>query len=148
MSGNRLSDQAEPGTRTLPPSLFGRAGHAILRGFRVLATRLWASLWQVVAAAVIMATLVTVADLPVALALTAFISFVAAVALLPRQDGDRAFDAAQENAAASTRTASAMHTMAEALPDPVILLNATGQVLFCNAPARGMFASLREGSHI
>ena len=148
MSGNRLSDQAEPGTRTLPPSLFGRAGHAILRGFRVLATRLWASLWQVVAAAVIMATLVTVADLPVALALTAFISFVAAVALLPRQDGDRAFDAAQENAAASTRTASAMHTMAEALPDPVILLNATGQVLFCNAPARVMFASLREGSHI
>ena len=132
----------------MPPSLFGRAGHAILRGFRVLATRLWASLWQVVAAAVIMATLVTVADLPVALALTAFISFVAAVALLPRQDGDRAFDAAQENAAASTRTASAMHTMAEALPDPVILLNATGQVLFCNAPARGMFASLREGSHI
>ncbi|ODS04025.1 hypothetical protein AUC71_06370 [Methyloceanibacter marginalis] len=38
--------------------------------------------------------------------------------------------------------------MAEALPDPVILLDRTGQVLSCNAPARGLFASLREGSHI
>jgi two-component system phosphate regulon sensor histidine kinase PhoR len=148
MSGNRLSEQAEPSTRTLPPSLFGRAGHAILRGFRVLAARLWASLWQVVAAAVIMAVLVALADLPLALALTAFVSFVAAVALLPRQDTDQALDAARESAAASERAASAMHVMAEALPDPVILLNSTGQVLFCNAPARGLFASLREGSHI
>ncbi len=41
-----------------------------------------------------------------------------------------------------------MHVMAEALPDPVILLNPAGQVLFCNAPARGLFASLRQGSHI
>jgi two-component system phosphate regulon sensor histidine kinase PhoR len=41
-----------------------------------------------------------------------------------------------------------MYVMAEALPDPVILLDQAGQVLFCNAPARGLFASLREGSHI
>ena len=38
--------------------------------------------------------------------------------------------------------------MADALPDPVIVLNPAGHVLFCNAPARGLFASLREGSHI
>ena len=43
---------------------------------------------------------------------------------------------------------SAMHVMAEALPDPVIVLNPDGHVLFCNASARGLFASLREGSHI
>ena len=41
-----------------------------------------------------------------------------------------------------------MHIMAEALPDPVILLDRSGQVLFCNGPARGLFAPLREGSHI
>jgi len=41
-----------------------------------------------------------------------------------------------------------MHLMAEALPDPVLVLNPAGHVLFCNAPARGLFASLREGSHI
>ena len=48
----------------------------------------------------------------------------------------------------SSRHGSRMRTMAEALPDPAILLNASGQVLYCNAPARGLFASLREGSHI
>ena len=30
----------------------------------------------------------------------------------------------------------------------MILLDQSGQVLFCNAPARGLFASLRHGSHI
>ncbi len=143
-----MSDQAEPGARTLPPSLFGRAGQAVTRGFRVLAARLWASLWQVVAVAVIMAALAAVAHLPVALALTAFVSFVAAVILLPGQDSAQAFNDALESPIALGRTASAMHVMAEALPDPLIMLSSTGQVLFCNAPARGLFASLREGSHI
>jgi len=41
-----------------------------------------------------------------------------------------------------------MQVMGDALPDPVILLNASGQVRFLNAPARGLFATLREGSHI
>ncbi|MCJ7597238.1 MAG: phosphate regulon sensor histidine kinase PhoR, partial [Methyloceanibacter sp.] len=48
----------------------------------------------------------------------------------------------------SARTASQMQIMAEALPDPAIMLNAAGRVLYCNAPARGLFASLRHGSHI
>jgi two-component system phosphate regulon sensor histidine kinase PhoR len=41
-----------------------------------------------------------------------------------------------------------MQVMADALPDPVMLLNESGQVMFLNAPARGLFAALREGSHI
>ena len=41
-----------------------------------------------------------------------------------------------------------MQIMADALPDPAIVLNAAGQVLFFNAPARGLFASLRQGSHV
>ncbi|MGV1013996.1 MAG: ATP-binding protein [Methyloceanibacter sp.] len=143
-----MSDQAEPGAPTLQPTLFGRAGQAVTRGLRVLTARLWASLWQVVAVAVIMAALIAVADLPLALAVTAFVSFVAAVALLPRQDSDQVFNDAQANPAASRRAVSAMHVMADALPDPVILLSPTGQVLFCNVQARGLFASLREGSHI
>ena len=43
---------------------------------------------------------------------------------------------------------SAMRLLSEALPDPVILLGPGGHVLFCNTPARGLFASLREASHI
>lgn len=142
-----MSDQAEPRVRPLPPGLVGRAGQAILRAFKGLGTRLWASLWQVVAVAVIMATLVVVADLPLALAGTAFISLVAAAVLLPHQDSERISDT-QVSLAVSGRAASAMQVIAEAFPEPVILLNSGGQVLFCNASARGLFASLREGSHI
>jgi two-component system phosphate regulon sensor histidine kinase PhoR len=43
---------------------------------------------------------------------------------------------------------AAMRALAESLPDPVILLGPDGHVLFSNAEARALFASLREGSHI
>jgi DNA-binding winged helix-turn-helix (wHTH) protein len=38
--------------------------------------------------------------------------------------------------------------LAEALPDPVILLSRDGQVLFYNRPAEDLFPSLRDGVHI
>jgi two-component system phosphate regulon sensor histidine kinase PhoR len=76
------------------------------------------------------------------------VSFVASVVLLPRQDGEQALAGAGALPASSQRQTSAMYVMADALPDPAILLDQAGQVLFCNAPARGLFASLREGSHI
>jgi len=95
-----------------------------------------------------MASLVALGDLSVELALTAFVSFVVAVALLPRQELDSALDREFRPSPALARASSPMHVMAEALPDPVILLNRAGQVLSYNAPARGLFASLREGSHI
>lgn len=119
-----------------------------MRAGRELATRLWAALWQIVIVAVIMASLVTLGDLSVELALLAFASFVAAVALLPRQDVDLTLDRDFRPSPSLTRINSPMRVMAEALPDPVILLNRAGQVLSYNAPARGLFASLREGNHI
>ena len=143
-----MSDQAEHGAHALPPGLVWRAGQAARRGLRELAARLWAALWQVVVVAVIMASLVALSDLSAGMALVAFASFVAAVALLPRQDVESMLDTELGRPAAAARSTSAMHVMAEALPDPVILLNRAGQVVSCNAPARGLFASLREGSHI
>jgi two-component system phosphate regulon sensor histidine kinase PhoR len=143
-----LSDQAEQSARALPPNLFWRVGQAVRRGVRELAARLWTALWQIVIVAVIMASLVALGDLSLGLALTAFVAFVAAAALLPRQDVDALLDVDLRRPASVVRSASAMHVMAEALPDPVILLDRSGQVLSCNAPARGLFASLREGNHI
>jgi two-component system, OmpR family, phosphate regulon sensor histidine kinase PhoR len=143
-----LSDQAEQSARALPPSLFWRIGQAAKRGLRELAVRLWTALWQIVIVAVIMASLVALGDLSLGLALTAFVAFVAAAALLPRQDVDALLDVDLRRPASVVRSTSAMHVMAEALPDPVILLDRSGQVLSCNAPARGLFASLREGNHI
>ena len=119
-----------------------------MRGVRELGVRLWSSLWLIMAVAVIMASLVIVAHLSLAFAIAALLGFVASVALLPRQDVDEIEAGDFARLSSSSRSGSRMRVMAEALPDPAILLNSAGQVLYCNAPARGLFASLREGSHI
>jgi len=142
-----LTDQAgRAAASTL--SLLVRTGAALMRGLREFRARLWSSLWLIVAVAVIMASLVVVAHLSLPFAVAAFLGFVASVALLPRQEVDEADGADPTRLASATRSASRMRVIAEAMPDPAILLNAAGQVLYRNAPARGLFASLREGSHI
>ena len=119
-----------------------------MRGFAELFARLRASLWLIVAVAVIMISLVVLAHLSLPFAIAAFLGFVTSVALLPRHELDEAHGADPTHLVASARAIAQMQVVAEALPDPAILLNATGHVLFCNAPARGLFAALREGSHI
>jgi two-component system, OmpR family, phosphate regulon sensor histidine kinase PhoR len=143
---NVLSDQAE--RPPLPAGVLLRAGSALMRVLQELLARLWGGLWLIVAVAVIMASLVLFAHLAVPLAIVAFLGFVASVALLPRHEHEEATVSAMGSPAHLGRTASQMQIMAEALPDPAILLNPAGQVLYCNTPARGLFAALREGSHI
>ncbi|HEY6655476.1 MAG TPA: histidine kinase dimerization/phospho-acceptor domain-containing protein, partial [Methyloceanibacter sp.] len=143
-----MIDRVERPVSPLAASLPARAGAAMLRGLHELAARLWSSLWLIVAVAVIMASLVVVAHLSLPFAIAAFLGFVASVALLPRQEIDDAEGSELAQLTSSARSSSRMRVIAEALPDPAILLNAAGQVLYCNAPARGLFASLREGSHI
>ena len=130
------------------PGFAARIGHAVLKPFREIAARLKAAQWLIVAVAVIMLSLVLIAGLSKAFALIGFLSFLISVLLLPRSDADQAFAGSIDRPLVVARTTSAMHVMAEALPDPVIVLNAAGHVLFCNAPARGLFGTLREGSHI
>ena len=141
-----LSDQAEPSV--LEPGVLGRIGQAVMRPFREVGARLLAALWLIVAVGVIMASLVLVAGLSKTFALIGLVSFVVSAMLLPRHDADQALPHALEPPSTSMPAVSAMRVMSEALPDPVIVLNPAGHVLFCNAPARGLFASLREGSHI
>ncbi len=143
-----LSDQAERGVSQIGTSLPARAGAAILRGTQELYARIVAAVWLIVAVAVIMASLVIVAHLSLPFAVAAFLGFVVSVALLPRHELEDNADVELLQIPASGRAVSRMQVMAEALPDPAILLNPAGQVLFCNTPARGLFASLREGSHI
>ena len=142
-----MSDQAESGAPALEPGFFARLGRAILRPFREVAARLKGALWLIVAVGVIMASLVLIAGLSKTFALIGFVSFVASVVLLPRHDADHVAAGGHQLPAAAARTSS-MQLMANALPDPVIVLNPAGHVRFFNAPARGLFASLRAGSHI
>jgi two-component system phosphate regulon sensor histidine kinase PhoR len=143
-----LSDQAERGVPSIGTSLPARAGAALLRGMQELYARILAAVWLIVAVAVIMASLVIVAHLSLPFAVAAFLGFVVSVALLPRHELEDNADVELLQIPVSGRAVSRMQVMAEALPDPAILLNPAGQVLFCNTPARGLFASLREGSHI
>jgi two-component system phosphate regulon sensor histidine kinase PhoR len=143
-----LRDQAERDAPPLSTSLLTRVFAAAVRGFEELFARLRASLWLIVAVAVIMLSLVVLAHLSLPFAVAAVLGFVASVALLPRNELEEPDGTGLVHVATSTRAVSQMQVVASALPDPAILLNATGHVLFCNAPARGLFASLREGSHI
>jgi two-component system phosphate regulon sensor histidine kinase PhoR len=143
-----MSDQAQRGAPPLSASLLGRFASWIMRGFAEVFARLRASLWLIVAVAVIMISLVVLAHLSLPFAVAAFLGFVMSVALLPRHELDEVHGADSMHLTASARAVAQMQVVADALPDPAILLNATGHVLFCNAPARGLFAALREGSHI
>jgi two-component system phosphate regulon sensor histidine kinase PhoR len=140
-----LSHRAEQSL--IAPNLLGRIGQAVLRPFREIGARLSAALWLIVAVFVIMLSLVFIAGLSKTFALIGLLSFVVSVILLPRQDADQALPVALQPALPSRAVAS-MRVLAEALPDPVLLLGPGGHMLFCNAQARGLFASLREGTHI
>ncbi len=144
--GENLNDRAEP--RLVAPGLLGRIGQAIVRPFHEIGARLSAALWLIVAVGVIMASLVLIGGLSKTFALIGFLSFVASAMLLPRYEADQTLPAALETGAPSIPAVAAMRVLAEALPDPVILLSPEGHVLFCNAQTRALFASLREGSHI
>ena len=143
-----MSDQAEPSAAGLEPGLLVRIGHAVMRPFREIAARLRAALWLIVAVAVIMASLVLIAGLSKAFALIGFVSFVVSVVLLPRQDGDQVLTGALERPTAAARYGLGHACDVRGPAGPGDRAQPGRHVLFCNAPARGLFASLREGSHI
>jgi two-component system phosphate regulon sensor histidine kinase PhoR len=144
-----LNDQVERRVETTAaPSALRRVSFALARIQEEVRARLSASFWLIVAFAVIMAALLAFGEISGSFAGIALAGFIACAALLPRRDAVESLAAGLGLQADALHQASAMEIMAEALPDPAILLNASGHVLFCNSPARGLFASLREGSHI
>ena len=143
-----MTDQVEHDARVLRQRRTWRARQAAKRGVHALTAKLWSSFWLIVIFAVIMASLVALGDLSVGLVLASFVGFVAAVLLLPLQETDQHEAAAFAPSTAVNRSRSPMSAVVDALPDPGILLSPTGQVVFFNALAKGLFASLREGSHI
>ena len=143
-----MTDQVEHDARVLRQRRTWRARQAAKRRVHALTAKLWSSFWLIVIFAVIMASLVALGDLSVGLVLAFFVGFVAAVLLLPLQETDQDEAAAFAPSTAVNRSRSPMSAVVDALPDPGILLSPTGQVVFFNAPAKGLFASLREGSHI
>jgi two-component system, OmpR family, phosphate regulon sensor histidine kinase PhoR len=143
-----LTDQVEHDARVLRQRRASHARQVVKRGLNALTAKLWSSFWLTVIVAVIMASLVALGDLSVGLALASFAGFVAAVLLLPHQETDQEEEESFTPSPVVDRSRSLMSAVVDALPDPGILLSPTGQVVFFNAPAKGLFASLREGNHI
>ncbi len=143
-----MTDQAEHDARVLRQRRASHARQVVKRGLNALTAKLWSSFWLTVIVAVIMASLVALGDLSVGLALASFAGFVAAVLLLPHQETDQEEEESFTPSPVVDRSRSLMSAVVDALPDPGILLSPTGQVVFFNAPAKGLFASLREGNHI
>lgn len=143
-----MTDQAGQNPRALRPQRLWRVRQAAKRGLQELTAKLWGSFWLIVIFAVIMSALVALDDLSVGLAMTSFIGFVVAVVLLPRQETDADEGLRVAPSPVVHRGRDAADAVVDAMPDPGILLGPTGQVLFFNAPAKGLFASLREGGHI
>jgi two-component system phosphate regulon sensor histidine kinase PhoR len=143
-----LTDQAEHDVRALRQRRASHARQVVKRGLNALAGKLWSSFWLTVIVAVIMASLVALGDLSVGLALASFAGFVAAVLLLPHQETDQEEEASFTPSRVVDRSRSLMSAVVDALPDPGIILSPTGQVVFFNVPAKGLFPALREGNHI
>jgi two-component system phosphate regulon sensor histidine kinase PhoR len=142
-----LNDRAERDIDIPVTPEMGEGDRTIARVLDIVTARIRASLWLIVIAGVIAVALVLF-GVPVWHAVAGLLAIVALIALVPRKSGSDILQPALDRQSAATQRSSAMELMAEALPDPTILLNATGQVLFCNAPAKRLFETLREGSHI
>ena len=143
-----MTDQVEHDVRALRQRRASHARQVVKRGLNALAGKLWSSFWLTVIVAVIMASLVALGDLSVGLALASFAGFVAAVLLLPHQETDQEEEASFTPSRVVDRSRSLMSAVVDALPDPGIILSPTGQVVFFNVPAKGLFPALREGNHI
>ncbi len=143
-----MNDNAERSAIARALSLPKRIVSAFARGIGELVARLRASLWLIIAVAVIMTSLMAVAGLTFPFALAGVAGFILSVLLLPRHGADQVATTIAEQITASARGVTHMQAVAGALPDPAILLSPAGHVLYCNPAARGLFLSLRQGSHI
>ncbi|MEG6508544.1 ATP-binding protein [Methyloligella sp. 2.7D] len=117
--------------------------------FYDLGARLRAAFWLILAVALILSTLVAFTGVPAAYGFASFLIFIACVLAAPRNLPTRIEQKDRRRRPIQKSNADvSMRLVVEAFPDPAILLNRAGHVLFFNPAAQNAFASLREGGHI
>lgn len=100
---------------------------------------------RAVAAALAVAVLAIIVGVPSIAAFAALLGFVAALALVSREG--MLADAGQARSE-RRRSEVPLRAVADALPDPAIVLDHNGEVMFANAQATALFHGLRSGIHI
>lgn len=119
-----------------------------MHSFYELGARLRAASWLIVAMAAIMLVLVTETELPLLYGLAGFLVFLVCVAAAPREFALQGAPPASPRSHKSGAAEIPVDLVTEAYPDPAVLLDGAGHVLFFNSHARASFATLREGGHI
>ncbi|ODA67038.1 Alkaline phosphatase synthesis sensor protein PhoR [Methyloligella halotolerans] len=119
-----------------------------MQSFYELGARLRAALWLIVAVAAILATLVVETDLPLLYGLAGFLVFLVCAGAAPRNLSLEDEPQTLPGKRSSENAEISLNLVTEAYPDPAVMLDSAGHVLFYNAAAGAIFTSLREGGHV
>jgi len=132
----RASTEADDALRGLVP------GHR--HGFL---SRLYLRRWLVLLAAVLIAVLEVAYGFPVTAAIGAVLVFAAGASLIPTSRPRASYEAIDAGRA-NEETLAVARPIADALPDPAIILARDGTILAFNGKAWDLFEGLKKGAHI
>ncbi|WP_164730067.1 ATP-binding protein [Rhodomicrobium lacus] len=110
-------------------------------------SRLYLRRWLVLLAAAVIVALSMFHGLPWAGTAAAVVTFAAGAAIIPTSRTRARYDAVSADRA-KEETLAVAKPIADALPDPAILLARDGTILAFNGKARDLFDGLKNGSHI
>ncbi|ADP71607.1 histidine kinase [Rhodomicrobium vannielii ATCC 17100] len=110
-------------------------------------SRLYLRRWLVLLAAAVIGLLSLFHGLPLAAPTAAILTFVAGAAFIPASRARLRYDAVSVDRA-KEETLAVAKPIADALPDPAILLARDGTILAFNGKARDLFDGLKNGAHI
>jgi len=117
---------------------------AVRRWFRLF----WARRWLLIAVAAVLIIFIAAGGLSFRLAVLGFVAIALSAAYLPRQSIWRSPSAASTPTGGSDITGRAYKAVVEALPDPALILDASGSVLFLNRHAGELFSAAEIGQHL
>jgi len=116
---------------------------------RRLLSRLRARRWLLASVALVIVFFVIAAALSPRFALIGFAAIVGAAAVLPREGVRQRLSAVrQASADRGSRIHAAYKAIVDALPEPALILDADGNVLFFNRSAGELFPAARTGLHM
>jgi two-component system, OmpR family, phosphate regulon sensor histidine kinase PhoR len=110
--------------------------------------RLWDNRWAIVAAAIVTLAFVLLGGLPAVFGATGLVVICAVVMLIANRPASLSNLNTFPQPAASEADWRRLQVIIDALPDPVVALDATGAVLALNAQARRIAPALRQGEPI
>lgn len=99
-------------------------------------------------AVIVFGALVTLAELPVGLAMAGLVALTVSAALLPRRGLVQAVDTLETDLPAAAPADHSIRDVLDALPDPAILLDLNGGIVHCNRRAVDQYTGIESARHL